>query len=118
MHPVWQLTHNNMKKVKEVLDKRPVSTYAGSPKTLAAVIEEIKSHPDLGPKYAENFDPFHDAMTFSAWKRQGYTVSKGAKAIKSPIFVETTDPETGEPRTIRKTVCLFHRIQVTAESKK
>ncbi len=105
-----------MKKVSQVLDERPVSTYAGSKKTLEAVIAEIEKHPELGPKYAKNFDPFHDAMTFSAWRRQGYTVSKGAKAILSPIFIETTDPETGKPKTIRKTVCLFHRTQVTTLS--
>lgn len=105
-----------MKKVKEVLDERPVSTYAGSKKTLEAVLIEIENHPELGPKYAKDFDPFHDAMTFSAWRRQGYTVSKGAKAIFSPIFVEVTDPETGEPKTIRKTVCLFHRTQVQSMS--
>jgi len=102
-----------MKKVSEVLDERPVSTYAGSKKTLEAVIEEIKQHPELGPKYAKDFDPFHDAMTFGAWQRQGYQVSKGARAIKSPIFVEITDGETGQPKTIRKTVNLFHRSQVT-----
>lgn len=101
-----------MKKIKEVIDERPVSTYAGSPKTLAAVIENIKSHPELGPKYAKDFDPFHDAMTFNAWKRQGYQVSKGATAIQSPIFVETEDSETGERKTIRRTVNLFHRTQV------
>ena len=101
-----------MKKVSEVLDERPVSTYAGSEKTLAAVIQEIEQHPELGPKYAKDFDPFHDAMTFNAWKRQGYQVAKGAKAIKSPIFVETEDPETGEKKTIRRTVNLFHRTQV------
>lgn len=105
-----------MKKVSEVLDERPVSTYAGSKKTLEAVIEEIKQHPELGPKYAKDFDPFHDAMTFAAWKRQGYQVSKGARAIKSLIFVEVTDGETGEPKTIRKTVNLFHRSQVHSVS--
>ena len=101
-----------MKKSKDAVADRPVSTYAGSKKTLEAVIEEIRQHPELGPKYAKNFDPFHDAMTFGAWQRQGYQVSKGAKAIKSPIFVEITDPVTGENKTIRKTVCLFHRTQV------
>jgi len=101
-----------MKKTKDVVVDRPVSTYAGSPKTLAAVIAEIEQHPELGPKYAKNFDPFHDAMTFGAWQRQGYQVSKGAKAIKSPIFVEITDGETGQPKTIKKTVNLFHKSQV------
>ena len=105
-----------MKQVKEVIAERPVSTYAGSKKTLEAVIQEIKQHPELGPKYAKNFDPFHDAMTFSAWRRQGYTVSKGAKAIKSITFIEAVDPDTGEKRMMRKSVNLFHRTQVNTIS--
>ena len=105
-----------MKKTKDTVVDRPVSTYAGSPKTLAAVIAEIEQHPELGPKYAKNFDPFHDAMTFGAWQRQGYQVSKGARAIKSPIVVEITDGETGQSKTIKKTVNLFHRSQVTTIS--
>jgi hypothetical protein len=43
-----------MKKVKEVLEKRPISTYKGSEKTLEQVKEAIKEHPQLGPKYLKD----------------------------------------------------------------
>ena len=101
-----------MKQVKEVIVENPISTYMGSEKTLEHVKEAIKEHPQLGPKYVKDFDPYHSAMTYGAWKRQGYIVSKGAKAIKSVTFVEAVDPDTGEKKMIRKSVNLFHRIQV------
>lgn len=101
-----------MKKVKDVLEERPISTYKGSEKTLEFVVQAIKDHEQLGAKYADNFDPYHDAMTFGAWKRQGYIPGKGAIGIKSITFVESEDPKTGERKMIRRTVILFHRSQV------
>lgn len=101
-----------MKKTKGAVEDRPVSTYQGSEKTLEHVILAIKGHEQLGPKYAKNFDPFHDAMTFSAWRRQGYVPSKGSIGIKTITFIESGDEQTGEKKMIPRTVILFHRSQV------
>lgn len=101
-----------MKKTKEALKVQPVSTYRGSEKTLEFVKEAIKEHPQLGPKYLKDFSPYHSAMTYGAWKRQGYVVSKGSQAIKSVTFVESEDPTTGEKKMIRRSVNLFHITQV------
>jgi hypothetical protein len=97
-----------------VPEVKPISTYQGSEKSRAAVVEEIKIHPQLGPKYAKNFDPFHDAMTFNAWRRQGYVPSKGSIGIKTVTFIDSED--AGEKKMIPRTVILFHRSQVQALS--
>ena len=94
----------------------------GSSKTVEAVKQAIAEHPQLGPKYVKNFDPYHSAMTFSAWKRQGYAVTKGARGIKSYTIIESEDPKTGEKTMVRRSVLLFHISQVepitTAHTKK
>ncbi len=105
-----------MKKTKAAVEDRPVSTYQGSEKTLEHVIEAIKEHPQLGPKYAKNFSPFYDAMTFNAWRRQGYVPSKGSIGIKTITFIESGDEQTGEKKMIPRTVILYHRSQVQALS--
>lgn len=101
-----------MKTIKEVIVKNPVSTYMGSEKTVEAVKQAIAEHPQLGPKYVKDFDPYHSAMTYNAWKRQGYIVSKGAKAIHSYTIIESEDPATGEKKMVRRGVLLFHKSQV------
>ncbi len=105
-----------MKKVKEVIEERPISTYKGSKTSLENVVEAIKVHPQLGPKYAENFSPFHDAMSFSCWKRQGFIPSKGSVGIKTVTLIESEDEQTGKKNMIPRTVILFHRSQVQALS--
>ena len=105
-----------MKKTNTAVADRPVSTYQGSEKSRDLVIEAIKTHSQLGPKYAKNFDPFHDAMTFNAWRRQGYVPSKGSIGIKTITFIEADDAGTGEKKMIPRTVILFHRSQVQALS--
>jgi hypothetical protein len=105
-----------MKKVKEVLEERPISTYKGSEKTLEQVKEAIKEHPQLGPKYLKDFDPYHSAMTYNSWKRQGYVPAKGSIGIKSVTFIESIDEQTGKKNMIPRTVILFHRSQVQALS--
>ena len=106
-----------MKQIKDLIQKKPVSTYMGSEKTVEAVKNAISQHPQLGPKYVKDFDPYHSTLTFSAWRRQGYTVNKGAKAIKSYTIIESKDPETGEKKMVRRSVLLFHETQVTPISK-
>lgn len=103
---------NIMKKISEVIVKNPVSTYMGSEKTAEAVKNAIAEHPQLGPKYAKDFDPYHSAMTFNTWKRQGYVVKKGSKAIQSYTILESEDPKTGEKQMVRRSVLLFHKSQV------
>ena len=100
-----------MKKVQEVLSDRPVSPYLGSEKTAEAVRQAIAEHPELGPEYAATYDPYHSCMSFAAWRRNGYSVKKGAKAIQSYTLIESEDPETGEKQTRRRSINLFHISQ-------
>jgi hypothetical protein len=97
-----------------VPEVKPISTYQGSPKTLEAVKLAIKEHPQLGPRYLKNFSPYHDTMSFSCWRRQGYIPSKGSIGIKTVTFIESED--AGEKKMIPRTVILFHRSQVQALS--
>lgn len=105
-----------MKKVKEVLEERPISSYKGSEKTLDFVVQAVREHKQLGPKYADNFDPYHDAMSYSCWRRQGYIPSKGSIGIKTVTLIESEDEHTHEKKMIPRTVVLFHRSQVSTIS--
>ncbi len=105
-----------MKKTKAAVEDRPVSTYKGSVKSLEAVIEAIKVHPQLGPSFVADFNPMHSAMSYSCWRRQGYVPSKGSIGIKTVTFIESGDEQTGEKKMIPRTVILFHRSQVQALS--
>ena len=39
-------------------------------------------------------------------------MKKGEKALRSVTFIEKEDPATGEIKKIRRTISLFHRVQV------
>lgn len=105
-----------MKQLKNIIVEKPISTYMGSAKTMEATRIAISEHSQLGPKYAKDYDPYTNTMTYSSWKKQGYIVSKGAKAIKGVTFLEAVDPDTGEKKMIRRSVNLFHRTQVSTIS--
>lgn len=86
------------------------SPYQGSEATYEAVKAQILAR--WGEDAAEEFDPYTDAMPFSSWLAQGYSVKKGQKALKSVTFVEVKDENDKVIRKIRRTVNLFHRRQV------
>lgn len=103
-----------MRTPADVLDNRPRSTYQGSEKTLEMVREQIKER--WGIRAANSFDPYHDAMTATAWFAAGFKIKKGEKAFKSITFVETEDDQGNVHQKIRRGVNLFHKRQVEPAS--
>jgi hypothetical protein len=61
--------------------------------------------------------PRENVFTFDAWKALGRYVRKGEHGVKVVTFIETlskeTDPDTGEPKIIRRpwTTTVFHVSQ-------
>ena len=99
-----------MKTIAEVIDAQPISTYRGSQKTLEMVREQIKER--WGLRESKSFNPYHDAMTATAWFAAGFKIKKGEKALKSVTFIESEDDEGKITQRVRRTVNLFHRRQV------
>ena len=99
-----------MKQVKDVIDMPLMSPYRGSEKTLEMVKQQVAER--WGTAVANKFNPHTDAMPFASWLKYGFQVKKGEKALRSITFIESEDPATGELKSIRKTVFLFHRKQV------
>ena len=66
----------------------------------------------FGPKVAKSYKPSENCATYRTWSEAGFTVKKGEKALKSVTFIEKEDEETGEIKRIRRTISLFHRVQV------
>jgi len=103
-----------MRTPADVLDNRPTSTYRGSEKTLEMVKEQVKER--WGQRVASSFDPYHDAMTATAWFAAGFKIKKGEKALKSVTFIESDDGEGNVTHKVRRVVNLFHRRQVEPAS--
>ena len=99
-----------MKKTKDVVDTPIVSPYRGSEKTADMVRSQVIDR--WGEAVGKRFNPYTDTMPFSCWLKFGFQVKKNEKALQSVTFIEKEDPETGETKTIRKTVNLFHKKQV------
>lgn len=91
------------------------STWKGSVDTLELVREQIFTR--WGADAAVNYDPKANCFTFKQWKKNGYSVRKGEKALKSYTYVEVKDKETDEVRKVRKTVWLFYEAQVEPSKK-
>jgi hypothetical protein len=76
------------------------------------VREQIKER--WGLKESKSFDPYHDAMTATAWLAAGFRIKKGEKALKSITFIESEDDDGRVTQKVRRVVNLFHRRQVEA----
>lgn len=98
----------------DVLNNRPTSTYRGSEKTLEMVKEQVKER--WGQRAASSFDPYHDAMTATAWFAAGFKIKKGEKALKSVTFIESEDDDGNITHKVRRVVNLFHKRQVESAS--
>jgi len=99
-----------MKKVSEVLEPKITTGYMGSKATYEDVKGQLLER--FGPKVAKSYKPSENCATYRTWSEAGFTVKKGEKALKSVTFIEKEDEETGEMKRIRRTVNLFHRVQV------
>jgi hypothetical protein len=99
-----------MKKISQVQEPKITTGYMGS----QATYEDVKSQllERFGPKIAKEYKPTENCAPFSVWANAGYKVKKGEKALKSVTFIEKEDEATGEIKKIRRTVNLFHRVQV------
>ena len=84
--------------------------WKGSEQTAKAVRQEIAHR--WGEEEAKNYDPLTNCFTFQAWRKKGYHVKKGEKAIRSLTFKEVEDTETKERKEYPKTVYLFYQRQV------
>ena len=101
-----------MQALKEVL--KTFTPYRGSEATASRVRSEIGRR--FGSEAAAEYDPRHNTRTFAEWRKIGYKVKPGEKAIKSFIIVEKKDKETGEVIAKHlKTIYLFYEKQVEVE---
>lgn len=79
-----------MKSIKQILDNDSfISTYQGSEATKSMVEEQIRKI--YGESEVKNYNPYKNALTFTAWLRLGYRPKKGSKALKSITYVEKKD---------------------------
>jgi hypothetical protein len=99
-----------MKKTSQVLEPKIVTGYMGSKATYEDVKMQLEER--FGKKVAASYNPATNCATYNTWKKAGFTVKKGEKALRSVTFIEKEDEETGEMKRIRRTVSLFHRCQV------
>ncbi|MBF0330226.1 MAG: hypothetical protein HQL10_13825 [Nitrospirae bacterium] len=86
------------------------SSWTGSEDTYNYVRSQIKEK--WGEDEAKLFQPAENCLTFKGWKRHGYMVKKGEKALKSYTFIEERDDKGEVRRKYQKTVCLFYYRQV------
>lgn len=97
--------------IKEILEKGPVvSAYTGSEKSRDEVASQIKSI--WGASEVKNYNPYKNALTFTAWLNLGYRPKKGSKALKSTTFIEKKDAEGKVVSKYPRTVNLFYYRQV------
>ena len=89
--------------------------WRGSIKTADHVRKEIAQR--YGEEEARNYDPQVNCFTYRTWRKLGFYVKKGEKAIRSMTLVEEKDPnakegEQTEVQKYPKTVYLFYIKQV------
>ena len=90
-----------------------MSKWTGSPNTSNLVRNQIAER--WGAEEANRYDPKTNCLTFVGWQKNGYTVRRGEKAIKSFIVVEEKDKQTGEVIAKHlKSINLFYEKQVQA----
>lgn len=87
------------------------SNWTGSENTFNLVHKQIAER--WGTEEAERYNPKENCLTFRQWLKNGYSVRKGEKAIRSFVIVEKKDKKTGEVIERRpKTINLFYELQV------
>ena len=99
-----------MKKISQVLEPKITTNYQGSKANYDDVKMQLEER--CGKKIAADYKPTENCATYNTWKKAGYTVKRGEKALRSVTFIEKEDEETGEMKRIRRTISLFHRVQV------
>jgi len=86
-----------------------LSPYRGSEATYEAVKAQVRER--FGDEYADEFDPYTDAMPLVSWAAYGFRIKRGERALKSVTIMEIKDPDGKTVRKIRRVVNLFHKLQ-------
>lgn len=97
----------------EVRTNVPVQ-WKGSRQTALAVAHEIARR--WGEEEASKYDPRTNCFTFAGWRKRGYRVKRGEKAIKSTTFIPVTrTDDNGDEQVVSRrpwSVNLFYYLQV------
>ncbi len=105
-HPQGNIPQSRLESLRRAISGQSLSNFPAIFQGFAA-----KGIPESEIKPREN------VFTFDAWKALGRYVRKGEHGVKVVTFIETkskeTDPDTGEPKTIRRpwTTTVFHISQ-------
>lgn len=99
-----------MKSINKVLEERGVeSPWRGSEKTAEQMREQIRER--FGNEAAESYDPKRHVMSLKHWSRFGVKIKAGESALRTYTILENEDEEAGEPKTIRRSIPVFHYLQ-------
>lgn len=93
--------------VGEVLER---SNYKGSIITRDMVALQISER--FGTDAAKEYDPYSNCFSYKEWKKRGYEVLHGQKALRSITYVEKTDESGRVIRKYPRSLALFFISQV------
>ncbi len=92
-----------------------MTNWTGSRHTEEAVRKEIRRR--WGEQDAKEYDPRFSARTFNQWRKLGFTVKAGEKAIRSVTAIEEKDTAGNTIQRHYKQVSLFYLKQVELQNK-
>jgi hypothetical protein len=98
-----------MQMLKEIM--ATFTPYRGSLATASRTKAEIEKR--WGPQAASEYLPEHNCRTYAEWRKIGYKVKPGEKAIKSVTVIEEKDEKGNVIKTYPLTVNLFYVSQVS-----
>lgn len=90
----------------------PVTNYKGSERTKALIEDQIRER--WGESELKNhYSAYHSARTYNSWKKLGYKIIKGEKALKSYTFMsEDKEGKLQLRKYYRRPVFLWYYRQV------
>ena len=94
--------------LKEI--KAVPTPYRGSENTAKMVRDQLRKK--YNDQVANDYSPYFSCRTFREWRKIGYTIKKGEKAIKSIVVIEDIDTKGNVIRTYPKVINLFHLLQI------
>ena len=86
------------------------TNYAGSISNYEMVRRQIAER--WSEREAENYDPKTNCMSYIKWKKNGFSVIPGEKALHSIIMIEKKDNVGNTMSRFPKKIALFYRLQV------
>lgn len=95
---------------KEIMTS-PVTNYKGSEATKSLAEKFIREK--YGEVEIKNMDCFHNLRTYNSWKKLGYKIIKGERALKSYTFMsEDKEGKLQLRKYYRRPVFLWYYRQV------